>query len=174
MKTIIGIYGGSTETGGTLPGEDTMKRCTDAIHYIYTHDLSDIVIYLSAGIPPMHPKAPKLAEVMQKYMVLVLNDEIQRRNISFRITPQNPWSTLDETAAMITMLAQDGQSKIIIFSSWYHIWRIKFIWRYIIKNNCSVVYIKVRHTFDLKVLREVGAWVKLVCRIVIGQVHVTY
>ncbi len=167
MSTNIGIFGGSTELGGTLLGKDTYHRCTEAVTYIRRNDLRNIVIYLCAGRSPRYPRAPKLAEVMMEYLKFNLYDEVEKRNITFRITKDNPWSTWNETIAMNTMLTADQQKRILIFSCWYHIPRIGCIWK-LIKSNCTPIFIKVPHEFDFQLIREVAAWMKLPFRLAFG------
>ena len=160
------IYAGNTHFGTALRSE-TIKRCDAAIELIREGVGCNFVIYLGAGKYPGVDTAHSVAELMERYIRLQLHGAPQRDAVTFRVSNNTKaWGTVNESRAIAAMLKADNESQAIVFSSEYHMRRIKFVWWLI--EGFEMNYHSVIHTtpFMRKAL-EIPKFGKVIWQLII-------
>ncbi len=102
-------------------------------------------VYLGAGINPKFGDDKKsLAEVM--HLEIAANfiwPPCRGKKLIPRISEnKKAWGSIEETRAILDMLVIDGEVEPIVFSSKYHLWRVKLIWWILRKENAAFAVIK--------------------------------
>lgn len=161
----IVLYAADSTHKGTQIGPETITRCNAVIEFIKKSKCSHFTIYLGAGVNPHFKKNTRpLSLLMRRYIIAVFEPLRLGKSITIKMSGDlRAWGTLAETNAIMRMLQQDDEKRVIIFSSWYHLPRISFIWW--MYRGFSYQHKSIDYTDNLRVLREVGAWIKLLFQI---------
>jgi len=116
LPQFVVLYGGAIEAGAL--NKDSTARCTTALRV--AHRLPDAIIVFSAD-----ESIPDLRHVTLAYL----------RNWGWPterlITPATAHNTFGETKTAFSVLREHRTNSVIVVSSWYHMWRIRAMWRYL-------------------------------------------
>jgi uncharacterized SAM-binding protein YcdF (DUF218 family) len=116
VELYIVLYGGKLDESGWL-NKDTLGRCDAALRM--AHALPDAKIIFSVD-----EVIPNLRHTTLTYM----------RNMGWpaerMIVPEAAHDTWDETKSALRIVTADRACSVIVVSSWYHLPRIRTMWRY--------------------------------------------
>lgn len=134
MATII-IYACDTKNNSSLCGPETVSRCKKALSFIKRNDLKNCKIVLGSGVNPRYPNSAPFKETMALFLIDLLSQEKIEADIILSHT--NAWGTAEETKSILK--TNTNIEDIYIFSSWYHLPRIKIMWRYLTDKNIKTM-----------------------------------
>ena len=156
QKIYLVVYASDSACDGTECGPETKKRCERAIHFIKENLDKEIVVILGAGNRPGYPSYPPLKFVMQKYLELRIRQEFQYvflSNVCFGEVEDDAWGTRQETRVVIKSLDRDYP--VYVISSWYHVPRVRLLWKQLQKKKRKVTFLTAGATQPGMVMYEI-------------------
>lgn len=154
----------------TKCGPETIARLEQAIEYVRQHPKEKITILLTAGCAPRKIcRSSPLKVIMAEYALkrcreeMVADGTFNLPTINSAIE-ENRWGTLQETIGMTTLIGDDAPARIIAISSWYHLRRIRFLWKKL--TGVAIETLSVQKTTNrllpwLELLKIPKAWLQV-------------